>query len=68
MGFSPHLIKFLFAKKLVQKIEHPAGLNKWGPLRVSNVLQPDDRVAEACCGAFSVCCCGLFRLRLGAVA
>ena len=39
-----------------------------GPLRVSNVLRPDDRVAEACCGAFSVCCCGLFRLRLGAVA
>lgn len=30
MGFPPHLIKFLFAKKLVQKTEHPAGLNKWG--------------------------------------
>ena len=45
MGFSPHLIKFLFAKKLVQKTEHPAGLNKWGPLRVSNVFRPDNRVA-----------------------
>ena len=30
---------------MVQKIEHPAGLNKWGPLRVSNVLRPDNRVA-----------------------
>lgn len=28
MDFSPHLIKFLFAKKLVQKTGHPAGLNK----------------------------------------
>ena len=46
MAFPPHLIKFLFAKKLVQKTEHPAGLNKWGPLRVSNVLRPDKRVAE----------------------
>ena len=45
MGFPPHLIKFLFAKKLVQKTEHPAGLNKWGPLRVSNVFRPDNRVA-----------------------
>ena len=36
---------FLFAKKLVQKTEHPAGLNKWGPLRVSNVLRPDNWVA-----------------------
>lgn len=30
---------------MVQKTEHPAGLNKWGPLRVSNVLRPDNRVA-----------------------
>lgn len=61
MGFSPHLIKFLFAKKLVQKTEHPAGLNKWGPLRVSNVFWPDNRVAAgpwvgwAHGGACSVC-------------
>ena len=62
MGFPPHLIKFLFAKKLVQKTEHPAGLNKWGPLRVSNVFRPDNRVAGPWVGR------GLFRLRLGAVA
>lgn len=31
---------------MAQKTEHPAGLNKWGPLRVSNVLRPDNRVAE----------------------
>lgn len=30
---------------MVQKTEHPAGLNKWEPLRVSNVLRPDNRVA-----------------------
>lgn len=30
---------------MAQKIEHPAGLNKWGPLRVSSVLRPDNRVA-----------------------
>lgn len=32
-------------KKLAQKTEHPTGLNKWGSLRVSNVLRPDNRVA-----------------------
>lgn len=31
---------------MAQKTEHPAGLNKWGPRRVSNVLRPDKRVAE----------------------
>lgn len=30
---------------MAQKIEHPAGLNKWGPLRVSSVWRPDNRVA-----------------------
>ena len=30
---------------MAQKTEHPADLNKWGPLRVSNVLRPDNRVA-----------------------